>query len=157
MQLGSLSTLAGEFLQGSYRGVPFVVMGNGGQAGRKQAVHDYPYRDTPWVEDLGRKGRLYRITGFLCGATCYVQRDLLADAAESKGPGLLVHPTIGIIRAASCRSSGGSGMASRALLISSLSCWSSAICSHPLLKPLWMLRWQHQPLPCRLLQPLIFG
>lgn len=100
MQLGSLSTLAGEFLQGSYRGVPFVVMGNGGQAGRKQAVHDYPYRDTPWVEDLGRKGRLYRITGFLCGATCYAQRDLLADAAESKGPGLLVHPTIGIIRAA---------------------------------------------------------
>lgn len=100
MQLGSLKTLAGEFLQGSFRGVPFVVMGNGGQTGRKQAVHDYPYRDTPWVEDLGQRGRLYRITGFLCGATCYVQRDLLVSASEARGPGLLIHPTIGIIRAA---------------------------------------------------------
>ncbi|MFT8463130.1 DNA circularization protein [Acetobacter persici] len=100
MQLDGLKTLAGEFLQGSFRGVPFVVMGNGGLAGRKQAVHDYPYRDTPWVEDLGRRGRLYRITGFLCGATCYVQRDLLISASEASGPGLLVHPTIGIIRAA---------------------------------------------------------
>ncbi|MCP1245969.1 DNA circularization N-terminal domain-containing protein [Acetobacter cerevisiae] len=103
MQLGGLSKLAGEFLQGSFRGVPFVVMGNGGQAGRKQAVHDYPYRDTPWVEDLGRRGRLYRITGFLCGATCYVQRDLLTTASEASGPGLLIHPTIGVIRA-SCMS-----------------------------------------------------
>lgn len=100
MQLGSLSAIAGEFLQGSFRGVPFVVVGNGGQAGRKQAVHDYPYRDTPWVEDLGRRGRLYRITGFLCGPTCYAQRDLLTSAAETSGPGLLIHPTIGIIRAA---------------------------------------------------------
>lgn len=100
MQLGSLSTLAGEFLQGSFRGVPFVVLGNGGQTGRKQAVHDYPYRDTPWVEDLGRRGRLYRITGFLCGTTCYVQRDLLISASEASEPGLLIHPTIGIIRAA---------------------------------------------------------
>ncbi|CAP57512.1 DNA circularization protein [Gluconacetobacter diazotrophicus] len=101
--LSSLVSTAAEYLQCSFRGVPFAVVGSGGQPGRKFAVHDYPYRDTPWAEDLGRKGRLYRVRGFVTGALAATQRDLLVRAVETKGPGLLLHPSIGAVQAACLR------------------------------------------------------
>lgn len=100
---GTLLKLAEQYLQCSYRGVPFVVVGSGGQAGRKQAEHDYPYRDGVWIEDLGKRARVYYVRGFVSGPTALVQRDLLVNAAEASGSGLLVHPSIGAIRA-SCTS-----------------------------------------------------
>lgn len=96
---GTLINAALEYLQCSFRAVPFAVLGSGGENGRKQAVHQYPYRDGVSVEDLGRRGRVYHIRGFVTGATAAAQRDLLAMAAETAGPGLLMHPTIGVIKA----------------------------------------------------------
>lgn len=96
---GTLLTIAEEYLQCSFRGIPFVVLGSGGTNGRKQAVHDYPGRNGIWVEDLGRAARSYRIVGFTVGALCYTQRDLLSQAAEQEGAGLLMHPSIGLITA----------------------------------------------------------
>ncbi|GBQ52264.1 DNA circularization protein [Komagataeibacter sucrofermentans] len=100
---GTLTTLAEEYLQASFRGVPFVVVGSGGQNGRSTALHVYPYNDTPWVEDMGRGPRPYRFRGFLIGPECWAQRDLLVKAAETKGTGLLIHPTIGAIQASLLR------------------------------------------------------
>ncbi len=40
--------------QASFRGVPFAVLEADGLFGRRQAVHEYPYRETAWVEDMGR-------------------------------------------------------------------------------------------------------
>ncbi|MCP1242911.1 hypothetical protein GOB86_09405 [Acetobacter lambici] len=97
---GSLINTALEYLQCSFRAVPFAVLGSGGETGRKQAVHQYPYRDGVYVEDLGKRGRVYHIHGFVTGATAAAQRDLLVMAAETAGPGLLIHPTIGVIKAA---------------------------------------------------------
>ena len=96
---GSLINTALEFLQCSFRAVPFAVLGSGGENGRKQAVHQYPYRDGVNVEDLGKRGRVYHIHGFVFGATAALQRDLLVKAAETAGPGLLIHPSIGVIKA----------------------------------------------------------
>ena len=96
---GTLINTALEYLQCSFRAVPFAVLGSGGETGRKQAVHRYPYRDGVYVEDLGRRGRLYHIRGFVTGATAAAQRDLLVMATETAGPGLLIHPTIGVIKA----------------------------------------------------------
>ncbi|MFT8890826.1 MAG: DNA circularization N-terminal domain-containing protein [Acetobacter papayae] len=96
---GTLINTALEYLQCSFRAVPFAVLGSGGETGRKQAVHQYPYRDGVYVEDLGRRGRVYHIRGFVFGATAAAQRDLLVMAAEAAGPGLLIHPTIGVIKA----------------------------------------------------------
>jgi prophage DNA circulation protein len=97
---GSLINTALEYLQCSFRAVPFAVLGSGGETGRKQAVHQYPYRDGVYVEDLGKRGRVYHIRGFVTGATAAAQRDLLVLAAETAGTGLLIHPTIGVIKAA---------------------------------------------------------
>ncbi len=99
----TLRRLAGQYLQCSFRGIPFAVMGSGGQAGRNTAVHAYPWRDGVWVEDMGRQERQYHVTGLLVGPLCYAQRDLLVRAAEIAGPGLLIHPTVGMFRASLMR------------------------------------------------------
>jgi len=88
----------------SFRGVPFAVTSSRKVFGRRTAVHEYPFRDVIWVEDLGRKGREISITGFLVtdsliygGGAVLNQQLQLIDAAETKGPGTLVHPTLGTL------------------------------------------------------------
>lgn len=86
----------------SFRGVPFAVVAEEGSHGRRQAVHEYPYRDTAWIEDLGRGTRRFMIRGFLIqnsqiygGGDVIAQRQSLVAACEAKGSGTLVHPTLG--------------------------------------------------------------
>lgn len=97
--LSTLSAIAGEFLQCTFRGVPFAVYGSSGETGRRFAQHEYPGHNGVWSEDLGRKGRRWKIRGLLVGPTCYTQRDLLSMAVERHGPGLLIHPSLGILNA----------------------------------------------------------
>lgn len=95
-----LATLFGYFNQlqpASWRGASFVVVGNKTTAGRRTAEHLYPYRDTPWIEDLGRAPRKFQITGYLVGDDVIAQRDNMLDKCEQSGPGTLVHPTFGAI------------------------------------------------------------
>ena len=49
----------------SFRGVPFAIISEEGSHGRRQSVHEYPYRDTAWVEDMGRGTRRFVLKGFL--------------------------------------------------------------------------------------------
>lgn len=86
----------------SFRGVPFAVESGDGVFGRRQAIHEYPYRDSVWVEDMGRSTRRIHLTGFILqssrvytAADVMSQRDSLIAAAEMSGPGTLVHPTLG--------------------------------------------------------------
>ena len=81
----------------SFRGVPFAVDGTSGANGRKVAVHAYPFRDSPWVEDLGRANREGTLEGFLLAQDIDSTRQALLDACETSGPGTLVHPTRGSI------------------------------------------------------------
>lgn len=86
----------------SFRGVSFAVESGDGSFGRRQAVHEYPYRDSAWVEDMGRSTRRITLTGFIIQSSriysasdVMTQRDSLVAAAEQAGPGTLVHPTLG--------------------------------------------------------------
>lgn len=80
----------------SWRGLPFSVWHTDTQVGRRVAVHEYPFRDTAWVEDLGRGVRRLTVIGFLVGDDCLDQQDRMIEAAEQEGPGALVHPTLGL-------------------------------------------------------------
>lgn len=80
---------------GSWRGVPFVMDTMTTAAGRRLAVHEYPYRDEVWAEDLGKLPRRFALVGFLVGDDVYQQRDAMLAACEQEGPGPLVHPTMG--------------------------------------------------------------
>jgi prophage DNA circulation protein len=84
----------------SYNGVPFAVLNAEGEAGRRQALHQYPKRDTPWPEDMGRKARGFQITGFLVGDDVIQQRAKMLAAVETPGPGQLIHATRGLIKVA---------------------------------------------------------
>jgi prophage DNA circulation protein len=67
------------------------------RAGRRTATHEYPYRDTVWVEDLGRLPRRFAFQAFIVGDDVYQQRDAMIQACEEPGAGTLVHPTLGSI------------------------------------------------------------
>ncbi|HBN7019216.1 TPA: DNA circularization protein [Escherichia coli] len=86
----------------SFRGVPFAVLVEESGHGRRQAVHEYPYRDTAWIEDMGRSVRRITVRGFIVqnsqvygGGDAISQRQALIAACEEKGPGTLIHPTLG--------------------------------------------------------------
>lgn len=79
----------------SFRGVEFHVATRSATFGRRTALHEFPFRDLPYVEDLGRKAREIRIDGFLLGDDYDTQLGALIEAVEQAGPGKLVHPTLG--------------------------------------------------------------
>lgn len=76
----------------SFRGVPFFVETSELAGGRRTAHHEYPFRDAPFVEDLGRRGRGFPIEGYVLGEDYLAARDALLAALEQAGPGELVHP-----------------------------------------------------------------
>jgi prophage DNA circulation protein len=65
------------------------------KVGRRIVLHEYPYRDDPWPEDMGRASRMCRFSGFIVGDDVFDQRDAMKTAAEQKGSGTLVHPSLG--------------------------------------------------------------
>lgn len=87
----------GEIFSCSFNGAPFFARGAESNFGRKVAVHKYPYRDTVWPEDTGRKAREFMVEGFLQGDDVIAQRDWMKTVCETPGPGILIHPTYGIL------------------------------------------------------------
>jgi len=92
---GSLTGWRAALRPASWRGVPFQVLGSEALFGRRVHVHEYPFRDEPWAEDLGRRSRAMLIKGFLIGDDVAGQLKALEAAAEEKGAGELVHPLRG--------------------------------------------------------------
>lgn len=94
-------TVGGRQLIGaSFRGVAFFVESGERSGGRRAVVHEFPLRDDPFVEDLGRRARAFRVDGYVIGDDYLAQRDALLSALEdTAGPGELVHPYHGVRRA----------------------------------------------------------
>jgi len=82
----------------SFRGVGFFVEKNQTKGGRRVANHQYPRRDKPYAEDMGRKQRGYTLDAYTIGDTAMGDRDTLIAALEQAGPGTLIHPTFGTLR-----------------------------------------------------------
>ena len=101
-----MAFLQGGILPASFRGAPFAVLNSDAGGGRRIALHQYPGRDDPWAEDMGRAARRWRFRGFIvdgdvvfAGGPIQLQRALLLSALEASGPGLLIHPTLGALQA----------------------------------------------------------
>ena len=95
---GLLGPWADRLRVASWRGLPFAVKGGTLKRGRRVVVHEYPFRDDVWVEDLGRGVRLVGLTGFLIGDDVFDQRDAMMAANEQPGIGELVHPSLGSLQ-----------------------------------------------------------
>ncbi len=81
--------------EASFRGVPFHVTKIDLKVGRRTVTHEYPQRDKPYVEDIGRATRKLTFTAFVVGDDYIEQVEKLIKAVETEGPGTLVHPHLG--------------------------------------------------------------
>ena len=84
-----------SLLPGDIDGIPFFVDDHNGQFGRRYVIHEYPGRDKPFVEDMGRKTRELSINAFVIGVDYMAQRDALIAAAEQPGVKRMTHPWLG--------------------------------------------------------------
>ena len=83
-----------------FRQAAFHVEVMGQSSGRRIAMHEYPKRDDPYAEDMGRRAKTYDVTGYLIendprlGLDYRRARNDLILACEAEGPGLLILPTL---------------------------------------------------------------
>ena len=82
----------------SFRGMPFHIEAGAKVSGRRNVVHEYPKRDDPYTEDMGRKARRFQISAYVIGSFYVLEREALVTALEIEGPGTLIHPTMGVMQ-----------------------------------------------------------
>lgn len=82
----------------SFRGVSFFVESHQYVGGRRVTFHEFPDRDIPYPEDLGKVGETFKIDGYLLGDDIKTQKEKMKAAANAKGPAELVHPYFGNIK-----------------------------------------------------------
>lgn len=79
-------------LRGSFRGVEFNVEYADTSGGRRWLVFEYPRRDQPYTEDMGRRAKEWRLSFFIVGDDYDLQRQRMDDALDAPGAATLVHP-----------------------------------------------------------------
>lgn len=96
-----MSLFSSKLRKASYNGVSFEVTASTIKFGRRTVTHEYPQRDEPYTEDLGRSARTFDITGFIVGETYIAQTKRLLKALETSSAnneaGKLVHPWMGTL------------------------------------------------------------
>jgi hypothetical protein len=98
----------------SFRGVYFHVETSGRSSGRRTVTHQYPKRNLPYAEDMGREAVHWQFTAYIVlndkkmhasanrtatgapFASLIAQRNALVEALEMDGPGELIHPSLSI-------------------------------------------------------------
>jgi prophage DNA circulation protein len=75
-----------------FRGISFHVETDVRAGGRRVALHQYPKRNVPYAEDMGRTARTFQVQGYLIGSTYLASKNSLIDALEEDGPGSLRLP-----------------------------------------------------------------
>lgn len=88
-----------ELRPASWRGLACHVGGAEATGGRRLVVHEYPLRDEPYPEDMGRRARAWSVDAFLLGPDVLSQARAFADALEAAGAGTWVDPWRGEIEA----------------------------------------------------------
>lgn len=76
----------------AFRNAQFYVETDARVGGRRVAPHEYPKRNTPYSEDMGRKAFRYLVQGYLIGPKYWDQKNLLIGELDKDGPGLLRLP-----------------------------------------------------------------
>lgn len=124
-----------QLRRASFRGVPFEVESADNVGGRRADITEYPLRNDPQTDDLGRRARMMRFQAFVIGPDYMVARDALMEALEADGPGTLVHPYLGemdvqVGEVSFRESSKEGGMATF-----SIECWKATGAIYPRVQP----------------------
>jgi prophage DNA circulation protein len=89
-----------KLVAGSFRGVAFRTVDAEIKVGRRNVVNEYPQRDLPYADDLGRKARRFVVEAYVIGPNYFAERDALIEAFEAPGSGELIHPRYGLRKVA---------------------------------------------------------
>lgn len=84
-----------ELLPASFRGISFLIPQATVPVGMKGQLHEFPQRDEPYFEQLGKQSQVHRLTVWIIGDDCFERRDKFLDAIQKPGSGELVHPWLG--------------------------------------------------------------
>lgn len=83
----------------SFRGVTFKVEVGGKSGGRRVAPHEFPKKDKGYAEDMGKRLKRFRVTGYVIGDNYDQDRDALEKALDQEGAGQLKLPTSSAVQA----------------------------------------------------------
>lgn len=89
-----------HFRPASFKGVSFPAQEASSQHGRRGAEGEFPFGEFTAYADLGRRIRHYHIKARYADNDHLARARELIAAVESPGPGTLVHPHLGAVRAA---------------------------------------------------------
>jgi prophage DNA circulation protein len=83
-----------KFQRAKFRDAIFYVDNDQRGGGRRVALHEYPKRNVPYAEDMGRAATKYQVSAFLITRDgSYLElKDALIEALEKDGPGMLRLP-----------------------------------------------------------------
>lgn len=90
--VGGRETWRTHFRQALFRDEIFFVETGNEAGGRRVAMHEYPKRNVPYAEDMGRAARVFSVQGYLIGPFYFELKDKLIAALEKDGPGRLRLP-----------------------------------------------------------------
>ena len=92
------ATWRDKLLPASFRGISFLIPQTSVPVGMKGQLHEFPQRDTPFFEQLGKQSQVHKMTAWVIGDDCFERRDKLIEALNTPGGGELVHPWLGKIQ-----------------------------------------------------------
>lgn len=95
MELGSCHK--DTYLQASYNGVAFTAKEVISEHGRRSAIGEFPFSNSTGAVDMGRKARRYTFTARLDEDDHEARSIALIAVCELPGPGILIHPTRGVL------------------------------------------------------------
>jgi len=94
-----MGNISSSLLPASFRGVPFLLVSHKQKgAARKTVVHEYPFKNTRFIEDLGKMPRMFNLSAIIDNndGLYFSKRAALEEALSLPSPGLLVHPFSGV-------------------------------------------------------------
>jgi len=117
MELESGKAWRQKWMPAKFRGARFHVETAVRESGRRVVQHEFPKRDVPYAEDMGRRAREFTVRGYIVvyprdvGGTGndlkkknYLDaRDALIKALEEDGPATLQLPLLGFLNVACTR------------------------------------------------------
>jgi len=88
-----------ELQPASFRGIGFFVVSTEIQFGRKTKLHEFPFNQTGFDEDLGRKPKEFSFSAFFSGDDYLFDLKRLINAIETnEKAGTLIHPSLGSLQ-----------------------------------------------------------
>lgn len=90
-----------DLRQASYQNIVFHVSASEFNFGRRTVLHEFPQRDKPFIEDLGKATRKFTFTAFIVGSDYVTRAKRFVEVLETnpgETGGDLVHPWLGRLK-----------------------------------------------------------